>query len=223
MKKIFTLLFLLSLGISASQAQKFRFGISGSTGYAWLKPVSKGLTVDKGAPAFSYGLMFDWNLGDNYAIATGLDISYKGGSLAYSKDTITGGTTANLQYIEIPLMLKMKTKAIGYFTYFVQFGGSLGVTLNRSGDYMLNGVNSAASPIAKVSDDKLNDYYNPITTSFIVSLGTEYNISGKTNLYGSLFFNNAFIDVLTDPKVGGKGLEMNARANVAGLKLGIFF
>jgi hypothetical protein len=197
MKKKLTIAAILLLAVNGLMAQttpstapKFRFGISGSTGYAWLKPTTKGLTSGDGQAAVGYGLMFDYNISDNYAISTGLDINYRGGNLSFeladtdtTKGAAKGTAKINLQYLEIPLQLKMKTKAIGYFTYFAAFGGSLGYSLSRNGSYVLANKKAAIS----IMDDKLNDYTNPVAVSFIINAGTEYNISGKTSLVASLF------------------------------------
>ncbi len=226
-KLTIALLLFITSGSVFSQASKFRFGISGNTGYAWLKPTTKGLSTNGGQAALGYGLMFDYNLGENYAISTGLEINYRGGGLNFNLDEgkAIGFTKVDLQYIEIPLQLKMKTKAIGYFTYFTSFGGSLGYTLNRMGTYSLTemsgGLPTTATPIL-ITDDNLKKYLNPLSISLLINLGTEYNISGKTSIYGSIFFNNSFLDIMTDPSIS-KSYEMSSRANVIGLKLGIFF
>jgi hypothetical protein len=248
MKKKLTIaaiLFLAVNGLMAQTTPKFRFGIGGNTGYAWLKPTSKGMTSGDGQAGFGYGLMFDYNLSDNYAISTGLDINYRGGSLVFdgnliSSDTshkiLAGATKINLQYLEIPLQLKMKTKAIGYFTYFAAFGGSLGFALSRTGSYALYQGKPVTPSINNISiaDDKLDKYTNPVAVSLIINIGTEYNISGKTSLVGSLFFNNSFVDILSNPVITSPSpsnpsstttatYTTSSRANVLGIKLGIFF
>ncbi len=228
MKKKLTIALLLFIASSNVFAQKFRFGLSGNTGYAWLKPTIKGLSTNGGQAGFGYGLMFDYNLSDNYAITSGLEVNYRGGGVNFNFDygntaTTTGAANINLQYIEIPLQLKMKTKAIGYFTYYAAFGGSAGYALSRTGNYSLKEPGSSFTGKQKVVvNDNLKDFVNPFALSLLINLGTEYNISGKTSLVGSLFFNNCFTDVLTDVTLS-KLYTINSRANVVGLKLGIFF
>lgn len=224
MKKKLTIAAILLLAVNSLFAQttapKFRFGINGSTGYAWLKPTSKGLSSGDGQASVGYGLMFDYNISDNYAIATGLDINYRGGALNFDLADSTKGTAKiNLQYLEIPLQLKMKTKAIGYFTYFAAFGGSVGYSLSRTGNYSLRNKKDAIL----ISDDKLNDYVNPVAVSLIINAGTEYNISGKTSIVASLFFNNSFVDILSNPRIAGTSYTTSSRANVLGIKIGVFF
>lgn len=231
MKKKLTLTIALSLlivtaSVFAQTPTKFRFGISGNVGYGWIKPKVSAITTKDGKAALGYALMFDYNLSETIAISSGLDINYRGGSASFyfEKGLAVGSTKINLQYLEIPLQLKMKTKAIGYFTYFASFGGSLGYTLDRFGDYNLTETNSNINSSNKIiiSDSSLKAYINPLSVSLLINIGTEYNISGKTSLYGSLFFNNSFLDIMTDPKISKEYL-MNARANVLGVKLGVFF
>ena len=52
-------------------------------------------------------------------------------------------------------------------------------------------------------DDKLDAYTNPVAVSLIINAGTEYNISGKTSLVASLFFNNSFVDILSKNEISG--------------------
>jgi hypothetical protein len=239
MKKKFTIaaiLFLTASTLMAQTSPKFRFGIGGSTGYAWLKPTTKGLTSGDGQAAVGYGIMLDYNISDNYAISTGLDVNYRGGSLAMnlnpdSSHMAAGVAKINLQYLELPLQLKMKTKAIGYFTYFAAFGGSLGYALSRTGTYTLI-QEKPANPKGNINivDDKIDTYTNPVAVSLLINLGAEYNISGKTSIVGSLFFNNAFADILSNPVILNPGpnptyttYTTSSRANVLGIKLGIFF
>ena len=227
MKKKLTIAAILLLAVNGLIAQttapKFRFGIGGSTGYAWLKPTSKGLSSGDGQAAVGYGLMFDYNISDNYAISTGLDINYRGGNLTFDfADTTKGAAKINLQYLEIPLQLKMKTKAIGYFTYFAAFGGSIGYALSRTGNYGLIAMGTKKG-IISIVDDKLTDYTNPVAVSLIINAGTEYNISGKTSIVASLFFNNSFVDILSNPVLAGVKYTTSSRANVLGIKIGVFF
>src|SRR5580765_1493502 len=86
---------------------------------------------------FCYGLLMDVKIPKNYAFSTGLIISYDGGKLNYL-DSVKFNTLPNttyppgtdveyrLQYVEIPVSIKLMTNQIGYITYFGQFGLNAG-------------------------------------------------------------------------------------------------
>lgn len=219
MKKILivTLALLISSGVFA---QKFRFGFKGTTGYSGFTNLTNVLKNDAGKWANGYGIMLDWNLGDHYAVATGVDMTYKGGSLQGTIDTLNLKSKINLQYLQIPFGLKMKTGEIGYMTYFLNAGTSLGIRLNSKGDYNIGAY--------AIADSSLNDYVNPLALSLLISAGVEYNLTGSTSLMVSLMFDNSFLDFLKDDiktnSTGGKIVkDISGRVNVYGINVGIFF
>ena len=224
MKKILfvTLALLVSSGVFA---QKFRFGFKGTTGYSGFKALTKSVEDNGGKLAYGYGIMLDWNLGTHYAFSTGIDMAYKGGSLKYLIDSVAGTSKINLQYVQIPIGLKMKTGEIGYMTYFLNVGTSVGIRVSTNGDYNLK---DGAITFVNAKDSSLRDYINPVALSLLISGGVEYNITGNTSLVLSLLFDNSFLDVLkNDIKSNATGetitRDMGARVNVIGLSLGIFF
>ena len=120
MKRILVMALLL-VAFTSADAQKVGLGLTAAPGIAWLKPDTEGLEGDGSKVAFSYGIIFDYNFTDNYALASGIEVAYNGGKII-NRDTstsLTGEiTTFKLQYIEVPITLKMKTNEIGYITYF---------------------------------------------------------------------------------------------------------
>ncbi|MFM8918042.1 MAG: hypothetical protein ACKOGP_09920, partial [Bacteroidota bacterium] len=83
-KRVF-LSIMMAVAISfAANAQndgesKFHFGLKASPSYNWMKTDGTGLESDGGSIGLSYGLMTEFAISKNYAFATGLDITYRGG------------------------------------------------------------------------------------------------------------------------------------------------
>lgn len=194
--------------LSKGQSEKFRFGFKISPQASWLKSDTKGLENDGMKLLFAYGVMADYNFAENYTIATGLDINYRGGKLKNEIDTITAKAGYKIQYIEVPVAIKLKTNEVGYMRFFGQLGFTPGYVIKARTDVDVQG---------QTEDDKsiIKD-----VTRFNISLqftaGMEYNISGKTNLYTALFYNNGFIDLFEDK-------NFKAVPNSIGLQLGVFF
>ncbi len=196
-----------------SSDQKFHFGLKVSPTLAWLKPDTKGIEKGGSKLGFSYGIITEFNIQDNYSIATGLQVTYRGGKLILPKRTPIDGivitdingnvikikTTYNLQYIELPITLKMKTNAFDKYKFFGQFG-------------IVNGLNIRAKD---GDNNNIKNSINSYNVAMSIALGSEYTLSGSTALVASLEFNNGFIDVL-------KG-DDKAISNYLGLNIGVLF
>ena len=223
MKKLCFLLTVF-LFTSAVYAQNFHFGLKAAPSLAWLKPDTKGIASNGTKIGFSYGIMTDFGFTDNYALGTGIDVTYRGGSLTATTPIVidTLGNTAvqeittdfRLQYIELPITLKMKTNEIGYFTYFGQFGFAPGILINAKGD--LESKIAGQQGATVLEDENIKDDINNLTLSMIIALGAEYNLGGRTSLLTAITFNNGFVDVLDDK-------EAKATSSYFALTLGVFF
>jgi hypothetical protein len=120
---------------------------------------------------FGYGLVADLYFTENYAFSTGAEVNYKGGSLRMDPEPAPS-RKFDLQYLEIPLTLKMRTNQIGPLSYFGQVGLSGGLKLKSSQDI------------------------NPVALALVIAGGVEMPFSGKTAFFGSLYFNNGFTDII---------------------------
>jgi hypothetical protein len=214
MKKLclFSIIFFIA---QTGFTQNLRFGLKAAPSMGWLKPDTKGLTTNGSKIGFSYGIMTDFGFTDNYYLATGVDVTYRGGSLTDKRiDTVEITTDYRLQYIELPITLKMKTNEIGYLTYFGQFGFAPGLRISSKGDIETKFAGQAGTN--NLDDEDISDAINNLTLSMIISLGAEYNLGGRTSILTALTFNNGFVDVLDDK-------DLKATSNYFALTLGVFF
>ncbi|MCF8331823.1 MAG: PorT family protein [Bacteroidales bacterium] len=230
MKKIIPVLMAVLLissfvKINAQEDLKpFRFGLHASPSISWIKPDVQEYESDGSKIGFSYGVIADFNLSENYAVSTGIDISYFGGKASYEdkldpygfESTETGNikSTYNLQYLQIPVMIKMSTNEIGYFTYFANVGLGTAIRLKASGEDVYNETT--------ITREDLSDDVAFFRESLIIGLGTEYSIAENVSLIGALNFNNGFTTTI---KRKNHDLDKNgnAIANYIELKLGIIF
>jgi len=96
-------------------------------------------------------------------------------------------------YVTIPLLLKMKTKEISGFKYFVNFGGTIGVLVGaKSDDYTEENLGFTTTYTTYKSLSMYNDCI-PIRVGLNVGIGAEYRLAGTTSLYLSANFVNSFI------------------------------
>ena len=134
-----------SQGDSGSEPN-FQLGFQASPNISWFNPDSDGLENEGTKIGFGFGLTADFNITKNYSFSTGLGVISTGGEIDFpdvNSNGVTevgGRTTANvrLNYIQVPLALKLKTNQIGYMTYFLRLGFGLAVNYDAEADEEFN-------------------------------------------------------------------------------------
>ncbi|MEQ8325417.1 MAG: porin family protein [Vicingaceae bacterium] len=220
MKRNYTLLSVLCLLLISqghAQEKKVALGLTFSPTVNWWKASSENLSSDGSRIGFKYGLLADFNFGENYALATGIFINNAGGkyNAIEMMDSLQNNVSYNqrLQSVEIPLTLRMRTKEIGYLKYYGQFGFSPELFINSTADVQVEGQEQRADVDQKRNVADLN-------LSLVLGIGVEYNLSGTTNLLFGLSYQNGFIDVL---KGSASSVEKKATTNQIALNLGVLF
>ena len=193
--------------VGTLQAQsKFRIGLQGTGGLSWMQPDTKGIENDGARLNYDFGLMFDLPMGgsENYYFSTGVNIATLQGKLQYpdliypttsdSSIFLPGSSTSkyNLNYVEIPLQVKMRTNEVGYMHYFGVFGVTTGINTRARMELEQNANGTAYSP-----DDELDvaDDIRLFKLGLNVGLGVEYNFTGNTFAVAMLSYNNGFTNI----------------------------
>lgn len=243
MKKIILFSFaslIATAAIAQDDFKKFRFGLKGAPNISWFKPDMKDFKSRGATLKFSYGLTTEFGLTKNYSFVTGLEVTTVGGKLSFPDSTYYYADnkmdTANLfflkerqysmQYIDLPVMLKMKTNEIGYLTYFGQFGFNTSFrtkgVADDKGKFFLAGGDSDRPDI------KINDDTGLFRIALNVGAGAEYNIAGNTSMFFGLNYSNGFTNVLKKKSKNllnkdGTVLEQKAVSKFVALTVGVLF
>jgi opacity protein-like surface antigen len=105
-------------------------------------------------------------------------------------------------YVNIPIALKMKTKEIGYLTYFGMFGANIGIKTGAKTNDMVQELNVDTLGVFTFDESleksklDITKGVQPVRVGLKIGFGAEYNISGSTSLYGELNYNHYFINAL---------------------------
>lgn len=105
--------------------------------------------------------------------------------------------TYNISYITIPLTIKMKTKEIGMFTYYGQFGINNSIRWKATADdevQKITGANLGTSDSKK--NIEVTKDVSLYTASLNMGLGAEMNLSGTTALTFGLNYLLGFTNTL---------------------------
>ena len=222
MKRLLSLLLLIATSQTLKgQDQRFHFGLKVIPSMAWIKPDTKEAEREGRSFGFGYGVQTEFKLQENYVISSGVQVNYRGGSLKHTYkpvDTlaaVTGTVDYKLQYIEIPVTLKMLTNPFNKIRYYGQFGFSPGVA-----------IRSKTDPGITPDDDDFIDYTNMFNMNMIIGAGIHYTLSGTTVLFAGIEFNNGFINIFDKDS---KDLPWSADGkikgvtNYLGLSTGVLF
>ena len=131
----------------------------------------------------------------------------------------------NIQYLEIPLGLKMRTREFGYLRYYLEPAITLGFNTQATG--AVKGPN-VGDDVEKIN---IRGDVNSFNVSWGVGAGVEYSISESTSLVGGLAFQLGFADVTEDgaPVIDDQSGDLTRTENAIGkvnnitLKLAIMF
>jgi hypothetical protein len=216
MKKILFVCFILIN--AALNAQDVKFGVHIDPGICWLSPESKDVGSQGGVFGFSGGLIVDRYFQDNYAFTSGIGMGTQGGKLQFGYDlplevyddvdTLREGTTLkyNLQYITVPIGLKLKSNQIGYVTFYVNLGFSNQLNIKAK---------ATTSNTDELNDDSIRNEINWFDLGYYFGGGIEYALSKDTSVLVGVIYRNGFLDVTS--------ASPNVNSRVLALRLGILF
>ncbi|MBK8228860.1 MAG: PorT family protein [Flavobacteriales bacterium] len=232
-KPIALLAFVLTAAtLTAQDDVGVRFGLKLSPNMAFVQPETKTLKSNGAGLGYTFGLMLELPIGNsgNYRFATGLNLNnmktkWKTDFAYYDalnepQKTRELETDVALQYVELPLTIKLMTNEIGYMRYFAVVGAGNAFNVKAKADQVVPVYNSVAPTIVDKFEEQENENVQDdialYKASLIVGAGAEYNFSGSTSVMFGITYNNGFTNILDID--GAK-----AKAHYVELSLGVFF
>ena len=147
---------------------------------------------------FIYGLASDFEFSDNYSFSTGLLVTTVNGRSSiinfYPYHDTSSGTPAfydvkyMMQYLEIPLALKLKTDEVGDLSWYGKFGFTADLRLGAK-QTVESGGNLLAEKVKASNNTRF------FRAGLLIGAGAKYKIFGNTSLTGGLSYNNGMSDI----------------------------
>jgi len=200
------------IAVGPQARKKFRMGFQVRPSIDWFTPNTDGVDLDAIRVKFGYGLMAEYAFTNNYAITFGIEHRMSGAALSFTDAAYKMGTdhTNNdvlrlnsrvyrMDYVNVPITLKLMTNEIGYMTYFGQFG--VDFSFLASAKALDKGVFITDSTLT-VQEFDPQDIHSKSSIANIklnIAAGAEWNFSGNTSLVFSVSYHHGFIDVIRDP------------------------
>ena len=191
MKKTFFIIIIFSF--FHSNAQNTRMGLYISPCINWI---STNDNTEAGSNiGFNYGYGIDILISENHFLESGFEFSHRGGDL--------NSINYNVQYLNLPIQIKMKSRAIGYWKYFAKTGPSLAFRIKER---------------VRPNNLQTNEKHSKSALLIVnISIGAEYSLGNNTAVHGELFFQNNITTGLNYSNTD------NSLLNQIGLRLGFFF
>lgn len=230
MRKIITLILILSVSTVFAQHKPFQFGFKGGANIGWFTSDEDGYNNEGTNFGGSWGFAADIYLMDNYSITTGFDVLYLNGTISYPDQKphennaimVPGRSTRKYKtkYIELPVILTMKTNLMGKVRYFGQIGFGLGFLLSAKAE-----ENFVPDDGSSHQSDSFNAYEDVRFTreSLILGAGVELPIQGSTYLRFGLKYDNAFVNVLKGDNTLDSDVKNNGKNNFMEISVSFFF
>lgn len=243
MKKFIILTLLLAfmyVGVKA-QVNNLRIGPQVTPTFSWMKTNDNFINGNGMNLGTKIGLSAEYHFSSQYAIVSGLNWAFNtGGKLQHdvggnllprsNRDmdnpldlqTLPDGVNIryHLQYLEIPIALKMRTKEFGYLRYYFQIP-----------EFYINFLTKARGDIMETSSS-LNYTKQRIGRDVIglnmflgLGAGIEYSVTDETSIIGGLHYQQSFIDVTKNRGEKNTGVKEDSKGSIGMimLKIGVLF
>lgn len=225
MKKNIVVILVMILFATAIKAQDkskpFNFSIRVGPNINWLKSNSDAVKFNGALFGFSWGALFEFPFKDNFSYVGGFNIHFAGGKINYTGSNqniqVIVDEQYTLKYLELPVILKLRTHEVNGISYYGQMGLGTSFRLNsrvtRTFKLPANSSYSGSFERQDLNSDNLTSF---IRESLIIGVGVQYSLQENLKLFGGLNFNNGFTDILKkgpyntgDPKVISNFVEFN--------------
>ena len=202
----FLMISILILSSFSLNAQKgaltnLKIGVHADPMIGWFGSDNSTIANKGARPGFNFGVSVNKYFGPNYAFSTGINIISAGGRLISSDTTIfylSHSQTLKLvkvnpgeaivykiQYLSVPLGLKLQTNQIGYITFFTDLGVDPKVVIGGKADI----------PSHSIKGENALEEIRMFNMSYHIIAGIEYGVGGNTAVVLGLGFDNNFLDI----------------------------
>lgn len=176
--------------------QGMKFGIFVDPVVSWMRSDVSEIQRDKARLGLDVGLMADYYFANNYAFASGISLFMTGGTMKYdngiklhvkgdSDNQVPAGKKVlyKIQYLKIPLGLKLKTHRIGRFVYFANLGLDPMIKIAARADYL------------SYENIGIGKEINNFNIAYHIGGGIKYPLGADAALVFGLSYMNVFADV----------------------------
>jgi len=200
---VFLVFVILLSPVRTRAQQRIGLGIHLDPVISWFLSDINAVTNEGARPGFNFGLTYNKYFGPNYSFSTGINIVTAGGKLVCTDTTLlelpkleykiatvlpNEVVVYKIQYLAVPIGLKLQTNQIGYFTIFTDLGIDPKVVIGGKVDI----------PSGDIKGVRATSELRMFNLSYHITGGVEYSIGGNTEMVLGITFDNNFLDITKD-------------------------
>ncbi len=221
---------------NAFEYKPYRVSVSVTPLISWLSPDTRNLSSSGSRLGIGGGLFAEKNFNKNIAVGTGVFVTQMGGKITYdSLVPAASGTsfsdveyTFKTRYIDIPLLVKLRTDEFGYNRVFFETGIALGLLWRARADLNkeIFSIGQGGNSDRNINENKgdfdaarsvvEDDNIIFIRTPLLIGAGWEYAVSTNTVVFAGIRYSAGLFDVM-------RASDTKAYNNFIGLNLGVMF
>jgi len=188
---------------SDEKVKTFQLGFTASPTFGWLSDSEPAAFKSKGLrTGFTYGVLGDFAFSNNYYFSTGLGVTTINANTEFPASSSNTDVVYKMQYLQVPLTLKLKSNDIENKKFYGQFGLDANVKIGAKAT-----IGGQSSDIAKE--------VNVFRLGLIIGGGAEWKVAQNVSLLTGLSYNNGFTDVFDG--------DVKSKNSYVSLNLGVFF
>ncbi|MEL7589164.1 MAG: porin family protein [Prolixibacteraceae bacterium] len=220
MKKITLLICTVMITGSLFAQKNLQLSFSTGPSINWMSAGENEISAGNVKAGYDFGVVADVFFDDlqRYALTTGFLLSNTGGELDYNNadpfefagETINAGSTIRyrLQYLEVPMAVKLKTSQFKRWTIWGQFGLSAFANVRAKGD--------TSDGVLDKSD--IQNEIRLFNLAMNLGLGADFDLGSGNALTLGIIFKDGLTDVTKEHYSDGK-----TTVNSLVFKLGLIF
>lgn len=187
----------LTLGISPkAHSQRVRMGVHIDPTIRWFTTDNQRFKNVGAQVGVNAGLAIEFYFAERYSFATGVSYDYSGATLRHNQEAYTIKTQyegayavpagsiikSRAQFLNIPLGVKLRAVEIGYVTMFATVGLDSYIKLYEESSCDALGLRG----------ERTKGMYNAGYLGYMIRLGIEYSLGGRSAIEAGLGFNGSF-------------------------------
>lgn len=201
--------FIMASALNLAAQEDVRFGFQASPTFNWMNTNNNKINSSGVNLGLKLGMIGEFYFRENYALSTGLGFWFNaGGTLLHENpgiywdpailppgvDTMPAMVKLKygIQFVEIPIGLKMRTREFGYNRFFIEPALTLGFKTQARGTAIGNGLGEEVEKI------NIRKEVNAINLSWGITGGIERSLSENTALVLGAGFQIGFADLTRD-------------------------
>lgn len=223
---VLLLLTAISPAFAQDSAEKLEFGLGITPSMSWVNSNTKMLSSGGAKIKFGFGAKINYKLSEKYALGFEVNLQNISARTHFNKMGYTyNGVTEisndfnidyELRYLDIPVLLKMKTKPAGDKNFYGEFGANIGFLMNQVADVYsekldLSQVNTASPEEGDMfylsnADNATIKYdykINKLRAGLLFGGGVHFILSNGSVVELGVRYNLGLSDIYNDTKWDG--------------------